>query len=57
MKKIMKWTGSILGGLIALLVLAGVVLYPIGMEKLTQTYPSLQPDFRQRRHRQVLHRR
>jgi mono/diheme cytochrome c family protein len=41
MKKIMKWTGIILGGLIALLALTGVVLYPIGMEKLTQTYPNI----------------
>ncbi len=41
MKKIMKWTGIMLGGLIGLALLAGVALYPIGMKKLTRTYPNL----------------
>ncbi len=41
MKKIMKWMGIVLGGLIVLIVLTGVVLYPIGMEKITQTYPNI----------------
>jgi cytochrome c553 len=41
MKKIMKWTGIVLGGLTVLIVLTGVVLYPIGMGKLTQTYPNI----------------
>jgi len=41
MKKILKWTGIIFGGLFVLVVLAGLVLYPIGMKKLNQTYPSL----------------
>lgn len=41
MKKTMKWAGIVLGGLIALLFLAGVALYPIGMEKLTRTYPDI----------------
>lgn len=41
MKNIMKWTGIVLGGLIGLAVLAGVALYPIGMKKLTRTYPSV----------------
>ncbi len=41
MKNILKWTGIVLGGLIALALLAGVVLYPIGMEKLTRTSPGI----------------
>jgi mono/diheme cytochrome c family protein len=41
MKKFMGWTGIVLGGLIGLTLLAGLVLYPIGMKKLTQTYPNI----------------
>lgn len=41
MKKIMKWTGIVLGGLTALIALAGVVLYPIGLEKLNRSYPNI----------------
>jgi len=41
MKKIMKWTGIVLGGLTALIVLAGVMLYPIGLEKLNRSYPNI----------------
>jgi mono/diheme cytochrome c family protein len=41
MKKIMKWTGIVCSGLIGLTCLAGLVLYPIGMEKLTQSYPNV----------------
>lgn len=41
MKKFMKWTGIVFGGLVGLTILAGVVLYPIGMKKLTQTYPNI----------------
>ena len=41
MKKIMKWTGIVLGGLIGLTFLVGLVLYPIGMKKLTQSYPDI----------------
>ena len=41
MKKIVKWTGFVLGGLIGLVVLTGVVLYPIGMEKLNRSYPGV----------------
>lgn len=41
MKRIMKWIGIVLGGLIGLAVLAGLALYPIGMKKLTQTYPGI----------------
>jgi hypothetical protein len=41
MKKIMKWSGIVLGGLIGLIVLTGVVLYPIGMEKLNRSYPGI----------------
>lgn len=40
MKTIMKWTAIVLGGLIGLVVLAGLALYPIGMEKLTRSYPG-----------------
>ena len=38
MKKFMKWTGIVLGGLLVLSALAGLVLYPIGMKK---TYPDV----------------
>ena len=41
MKKIMKWTGFVLGGLIGLSLLAGLALYPIGMKKLTRSYPNI----------------
>ena len=38
MKKIMKWTGIVLGGLIGLALLVGLALYPSGMERLTRSY-------------------
>jgi len=57
MKKIMKWTGIVLGGLISLALLAGLARYPSGMEKLTRSYPGFQPDFWQWWYCQVLHRR
>jgi cytochrome c553 len=41
MKRFLKWTGILLGGLMGLVVLAGVVFYPIGMEKLTRSYPGI----------------
>jgi len=41
MKKFLKWTGIIFGGLIVLVALAGLILYPAGMKKLDQTYPNL----------------
>jgi mono/diheme cytochrome c family protein len=41
MKKIIKWTGIVLGGLIGLAVLAGLALYPIGMKKLTRSFPNI----------------
>ncbi len=41
MKKVMKWVGIVLGGLIALAFLTGVVLYPIGLEKITQPFPNI----------------
>jgi len=41
MKKFLKWTGILYGGLIVLVVLAELVLYPAGMKKLSQTYPNL----------------
>lgn len=41
MRKIMKWTGIVFGGLIGLALLAGLVLYPIGLEKLTRSYPGI----------------
>lgn len=41
MKKLLKWTGIVFGALIVLSMLAGVALYPIGMSKLTQTYPNI----------------
>ncbi len=41
MRNIMKWTGIVFGALIGLALLVGVVLYPIGMEKLTRSYPGI----------------
>jgi len=41
MKSIMKWIGVVLGALIGLAVLAGLALYPIGMKKLTGTFPNI----------------
>jgi cytochrome c553 len=41
MKKILKRTGIFLGGLIVLILLACLILYPIGMKKLKRTYPNV----------------
>ena len=41
MKKFLKWTGVMLGGLIVLTLLTGLVMYPIGMNKITRTYPNI----------------
>ena len=41
MKRIFKWMGIVLGGLIGLTLLAGLILYPIGIKKLTRTYPNI----------------
>jgi len=41
MKKIIKWTAIILGGLFVLIAVAGAVLYSNGVKKLNQTYPNL----------------
>jgi len=41
MKKILKRTGIFLGGLIALILLASLVLYPIGMKKLKRVYRNI----------------
>lgn len=42
MKRLMKWTMLTLGGLVGLFGLAGLALYPIGMKKLTHSYPGIQ---------------
>ncbi|HLO30207.1 MAG TPA: c-type cytochrome [Anaerolineales bacterium] len=41
MKKFMKSAGIVLGGLFVLIALAGLVLYAIGMKKLTRMYPNI----------------
>jgi len=41
MKKFIKWTAIVLGGLFVLIAVLGFALYPIGMKKLNQTYPNL----------------
>jgi hypothetical protein len=41
MKKILKWIGIVFGGLICLVLLAGLVLYPIGLKKLKRSYPNI----------------
>ena len=41
MKRLCKWSGIVLGGLIGLILLSGMALYPIGMKKLTHSYPNI----------------
>lgn len=41
MKRFFKWTAGIFGGLIALLVFVGVVLYGIGMKQIKRSYPNI----------------
>ncbi|HLO29391.1 MAG TPA: hypothetical protein VK249_09665 [Anaerolineales bacterium] len=41
MKKFMTCSGIVLGGLIVLILLAGLALYPIGVKKLTRSYPGI----------------
>jgi len=41
MKKIIRWTSIVLGGMFMLVTVAGFVLYPVGMKKLNQTYPNI----------------
>jgi mono/diheme cytochrome c family protein len=41
MKKFIKWISLLFGGLFVLVAVAGLVLYPIGMKKLEQTYPNI----------------
>jgi mono/diheme cytochrome c family protein len=41
MKKMLKWTGIILGSLIILCLVTGLVLYPIGKNRLNRLYPDL----------------
>jgi hypothetical protein len=38
MKKVLKWTGIVLGSLLGLLVLAMVVLYILGSNRLNKSY-------------------
>ncbi len=41
MRRIMKWAGILLGGLIILVLLAGLALYPIGMKQLNRSDPGV----------------
>jgi mono/diheme cytochrome c family protein len=41
MKRFIRWTAIVLGGLFVLVALTGLVLYPIGMKKIDQTYPNI----------------
>jgi len=41
MKKFFKRAATFLGGLLVLIVITGLVLYPIGMKQLDRTYPNL----------------
>ena len=41
MKRFIKWTAIVLGGLFLLSALAGLLLYSNGVKKLNQTYPNL----------------
>jgi len=41
MKKFIEWTAIVLGGLFLLVALTRLILYPLGMKKLNQTYPNI----------------
>lgn len=41
MKNLFQWTGIAVGGLFVLIAIAGLVVYPMGMKKLKQTYATL----------------
>ena len=41
MIKFIKWTAIVFGGLFVLIAITGLILYPVGMKKLSQTYPNL----------------
>jgi hypothetical protein len=41
MKKYIKWATLVLGGLFLLVALTGLILYPLGIKKLTQKYPNI----------------
>ena len=41
MFKIMKWVGLIFGVLVCLAIAASLALYPMGMKRLTQSYPNI----------------
>lgn len=41
LRKYLKWTGIILGGLLALLVLTGFILYSVGKKKLKRSYADI----------------
>lgn len=41
MKKIIRWTGIVLGGLIVAILVSGFVLYRAGKKKLSQSYPNI----------------
>lgn len=44
MKRLVKGIGVAFGGVIGLALLSGVILYPIGMGKLTRSYPSIRVE-------------
>ena len=41
MNRFLKWTALVVGALFVLVAIAGVVLYPMGMKKLNQSYAIL----------------
>ncbi len=41
MKKFIKWTVIVLAGLLVLVGLTGLILYPLGIKKLTMIYPNI----------------
>ncbi len=44
MKKVLKWTGIVIGGLIGITVLAVLILSPSGMKKFSQSFPDVQVE-------------
>ena len=41
MKRLFQWTSLVFGGLFVLIAIIGLVLYPMGMKKLNQTYSNV----------------
>src|SRR5687767_9638697 len=45
MRKALKWIGIVLGGLIGLIIVAGVIVYALGARRLGASYPQPNESF------------